>query len=56
MIIILNALNTNESRYVSNCTTAKEIWDKLQLKHVGTNHVKESKINIVIHSYELFKK
>ena len=55
MIILLNALNTSESMYVSNCTMAKEIWEKLQLKHEGTNQEKESKINMLMHSYELFK-
>ena len=55
MIILLNALNTSESKYVSNCTMVKEIWEKLKLKHEGTNQVKESKINMLVHKYELFK-
>ena len=35
--------------------SAKEIWDRLQVTHEGTNQVKESKINMLVHKYELFK-
>ncbi|KAE8693144.1 hypothetical protein F3Y22_tig00110819pilonHSYRG00446 [Hibiscus syriacus] len=40
---------------VSSCTTAKEIWDKLQVTHEGTDEVKKSKISILTHSYENFR-
>ena len=33
---------------------AKEIWRLLEITHGGTNQVKESKINIFMHNYELF--
>lgn len=55
MSILLNALHKNEARYVSSCKNAQEIWLKLEMKHEGTNQVKESKINMLMHSYELFK-
>ena len=33
---------------------AKEIWILLEITHEGTNQVKESKINLLVHGYELF--
>ena len=35
--------------------SAKKIWDRLEVTHEGTNQVKESKINMLVHNYELFK-
>jgi hypothetical protein len=49
------ALDANEFNRVSGCESAKEIWDKLEVTHEGTNQVKETKINMLVHSYELFK-
>ncbi|GKV34708.1 hypothetical protein SLEP1_g43057 [Rubroshorea leprosula] len=49
------ALNPTEFHRVSRCDTAKEMWDKLAITHEGTSQVKESKINRLIHMYELFK-
>ena len=34
--------------------SAKEIWRLLELTLEGTNQVKESKINLLVHNYELF--
>ena len=34
--------------------STKEIWRLLEITHEGTNQVKESKINVLVHSYELF--
>ena len=48
------ALDVNEFNRISGCETAKEIWDKLEVTHEGTSQVKESKINILVHKYELF--
>ena len=39
----------------STCESAKEIWDRLETIHERTNHVKESKISMLVHDYELFK-
>ena len=33
----------------------KKIWNRLEVTHKGTNQVKESKISILVHKYELFK-
>ena len=30
-------------------------WDTLEVTHEETNQVKESKINMLVHKYELFK-
>ena len=48
------ALFAEEFNRVSTCKTAKEIWDKLEVTHEGTSQVKELKVNLLIHEYELF--
>ena len=48
------ALDKNEFNRVSTCETAFDIWHTLEVTHKGTSRVKESKINLLIHSYELF--
>ncbi|CAL5438164.1 unnamed protein product [Camellia sinensis] len=55
MNLLFCALDFNEFKIISTCESAKEIWDKLEIIHEGTNHVKESKISMLIHDYELFK-
>ena len=55
MNMLYCALDSNEFNRVSACETAKEIWDKLEVTHEGTNQVKESKIDMLVHKYELFK-
>ena len=47
------ALGASEYNRVSLCENAKEVWDKLQVTHEGTNHVKETKIGMLTHEYEL---
>ena len=37
------------------CESAKEIWDKLVVIYEGTTQVRETKINMFVHQYELFK-
>ncbi|XP_059627779.1 uncharacterized protein LOC132270616 [Cornus florida] len=49
------AISPSEYNRVSTCTTAKEIWDKLQITYEGTSQVKESKIDILMHQSELFR-
>ena len=39
---------------ICQCKLAKEIWRLLEITHEGTNQVKESKINLLVHNYELF--
>lgn len=36
------------------CELAKKIWRLLEITHEGTNQVKKSKIDILVHSYKLF--
>ena len=48
------ALDPNEYNRVSGCDSAKEIWDKLEVTYEGTNQVKESKMSMLVHEYELF--
>ncbi|XP_058222936.1 uncharacterized protein LOC131332656 [Rhododendron vialii] len=55
MNLLYCALDPNEFNRVSTCESAKEIWDKLEVTHEGTSQVKESKIDMLVHKYELFK-
>ena len=36
------------------CDSAKEIWDKLEVSYEGTSQVKDSKLSMLVHEYELF--
>ena len=55
MNILYCALDANEFNHISTCMSAKKIWDRLEITHEGTNQVNESKINMLVHKYELFK-
>ena len=55
MNIIYCALDRTEFNRISGCETAKSIWDMLEVTHEGTSRVKDSKISILVHDYELFK-
>src|SRR3954463_1789779 len=48
------ALERNEFNRVSNCKTAHDIWHILEVSHEGTSIVKESKISVLVHKFELF--
>ncbi|KAK2971337.1 hypothetical protein RJ640_026054 [Escallonia rubra] len=48
-------LDINEYNQVSACEIAREMWRLLEVIHEGTNHVKESKINMLVQQYEAFK-
>ncbi|KAA3470956.1 zf-CCHC domain-containing protein/UBN2 domain-containing protein [Gossypium australe] len=48
------ALGLDEDSRVSSCSNAKEIWDKLEVTHEGTNQVKKSKVGILTLNYETF--
>src|SRR3954462_12476523 len=48
------ALERNEFNRVSNCQTAHEIWHILEVTHEGTTRIKESKISVLVHKFELF--
>ena len=49
------ALTKEEFNRVSTATSANQIWNTLQVTHEGTNKVKESKISVLVHRFELFK-
>jgi len=49
------ALNKEEFNRVLIVISAHQIWQILQITHEGTNIVKESKISILLHKFELFK-
>ena len=53
--IITSALGMDEYFRVSNCKSAKDMWDTLQVTHEGTRDVKRSRINTLTHEYELFR-
>ncbi|CAL9105959.1 unnamed protein product [Musa textilis] len=54
MNVLFCALDKNEFNRVFICETTNKILHTLEVTHEGTSRVKESKINLLIHSYELF--
>ncbi|GAV87999.1 UBN2 domain-containing protein, partial [Cephalotus follicularis] len=52
--VLFCAVRPNEFNRISSCDTAKEMWDLLEVTYEGTNQVKESKISMLVHEYELF--
>jgi len=55
MNLLYCAFSPTKFNRISGCDTAKKIWDMLQVTHEGTNQVKETRIGMLVHSYELFK-
>ena len=54
VFILYCAIDRNEFNCIWQCKSAKEIWRLLEITHEGTKQVKESRINILVHDYELF--
>ncbi|GAV58757.1 zf-CCHC domain-containing protein/UBN2 domain-containing protein [Cephalotus follicularis] len=52
--VLFCAVGPNEFNRISSCDSVKEIWDLLEVTNEGTNQVKESKISMFVHEYELF--
>ncbi|GAV77229.1 UBN2 domain-containing protein, partial [Cephalotus follicularis] len=52
--VLFCAVGPNKFNRISSCDTAKEMWDLLEVTYEGTNQVKESKISMLVHEYELF--
>ncbi|VFQ86049.1 unnamed protein product [Cuscuta campestris] len=48
------AVNPDDYRKISCCTTAKEMWDKLEVTYEGTDQVREAKIDFLTQEYEMF--
>lgn len=55
MDIIYSGLNARDFNRISTCKNVKEICHTLMATYEGTNQVNKSKINILVHKYELFK-
>ncbi|XP_028080574.1 uncharacterized protein LOC114282121 [Camellia sinensis] len=49
------ALDATEFNKICTCIMAREIWDKLIVTHEGTTQVKEFRVSLLVHNYELFK-
>ena len=54
VFILHCAIDRNEFNRIWYCKSAKEIWKLLEVTYEGNDQVKESKINILMHDYELF--
>ncbi|GAV90817.1 zf-CCHC domain-containing protein/DUF4219 domain-containing protein/UBN2 domain-containing protein, partial [Cephalotus follicularis] len=52
--VLFCAVGPNELNRISSCESAKEMWDLLEVTYECTNQVKESKISMLVHEYELF--
>ncbi|XP_045798087.1 uncharacterized protein LOC123892341 [Trifolium pratense] len=53
--LLQSALGMDEFFRISQCKTAKEIWDTLEVTHEGTTEVKRSKLNTLSQEYEMFR-
>ncbi|GAV75786.1 LOW QUALITY PROTEIN: UBN2 domain-containing protein [Cephalotus follicularis] len=51
--VLFCAMQMNFNR-ISSCDTTKEMWHLLEVTYEGTNQVKDSKISMLVHEYELF--
>ncbi|VFQ85600.1 unnamed protein product [Cuscuta campestris] len=49
------AVNPDDYRKISCCSTAKEMWDKLEVTYEGTDQVREAKIDFLTEEYEMFR-
>jgi hypothetical protein len=49
------AMDKSEFNRVSTASNAHEIWHILEVTHEGTSKVKETKISVLVHRFELFK-
>ena len=52
--VLYSALDKNKFNRVCMCEFAQDNWNTLDDLHVGTNQVKESKINMLVTKYENF--
>ncbi|VFQ95106.1 unnamed protein product [Cuscuta campestris] len=49
------AVNPDDYRKISCCSTAKEMWDKLEVTYEGRDQVREAKIGFLTQEYEMFR-
>ncbi|GAV57412.1 UBN2 domain-containing protein [Cephalotus follicularis] len=52
--IIICAINSNDFNRISSCIFAKEMWDRVEVTYEGTNQVKEAKVSMLVHEYQMF--
>ncbi|VFQ62997.1 unnamed protein product [Cuscuta campestris] len=52
--IIYCGVNVDDYRKISQCETAMQMWEKLEVTFEGTTQVREAKIDQLTHEYELF--
>ncbi|KAK2423785.1 bromodomain-containing protein [Trifolium repens] len=48
-------MSREEYDRIMQCTTAKEMWETLQIHYEGTSRVKETRIDIGVRKFELFE-
>ena len=53
--IITSPLTMNEFFRISQCSSAKEMWEVLEVTHEGTEDVKRSRKHSLIQEYEFFR-
>ena len=53
--ILQSVLSMDEFFRISQCKSAKEIWDTLVETHEGTAEVKRSRLNTLSQEYEMFR-
>nr|KYP33108.1 hypothetical protein KK1_046074 [Cajanus cajan] len=53
--IITSALSIDEFFRISQCKSANEMWDTLQVTHEGTSDVKRSRKHTLVREYELLR-
>jgi len=54
MNLLYYALDPSEFNKISTCTSIKEIWDTLEVTHEGTDQVKNTKVNLLVHTNKIF--
>ncbi|XP_016168788.1 uncharacterized protein LOC107611366 [Arachis ipaensis] len=54
MNMVYCAISFEEYKKISRCKSTKEIWQKLQVTHEGTNQIRETRIDMLMKDYELF--
>ncbi|VFQ96766.1 unnamed protein product [Cuscuta campestris] len=53
--ILYCAVNPDDYRKISCCSTAKEMWDTLEGTYEGTDELREAKIDFLPKEYEMFR-
>jgi len=53
--IITSALNSDEFFRISQCASAKKMWNTLEVTHEGTNDVKRARKHTLIQKNEMFR-